>query len=396
MDPSALFRRYRELQQYVGWTDENANQVIALAPLLEPHLPAMVDDFYAEIQRHHDTRRIITGGAVQIQRLKATLLAWLRELLSGPYDADYVHRRWRVGRRHVEIGLDQIYANVALSRLRRKLLLTLESVEHGQASARGLAARWSLHTLLDLDLAIIEDAYQAEYLARAQRAERLATIGQVTAGIAHELRNPLDIVKASVHYLLNSHHPAPEKTVEHLRRIERQVTLADGVIAALTAVVERPAPKMAPFSAQECLHEALEICPCPEAIELRENWAPALPPVFADRDQLRIVFANLIRNAQEAMPDGGVVTITGRQAGEGVEVSVTDTGIGMDADQLARLAEPLRSTKEKGLGLGLAIARTILDRNWGTLEVTSALEQGSTFTVRLNSEQVMAAAGSVS
>jgi len=233
VNPDALFARYQELQQYVGWTDADAGRIRSVTALLAPHLPALIDDFYAEIDRHPDARKVITGGAAQIERLKGTLLQWLQELLSGQYDQDYVARRWRVGWRHVEIGLDQVYTNVALSRLRRGLLHTLE--QQWTADVRdGLAIRQSLDTLLDLDLAIIEDAYQAEYMGRLQRSERLAAIGQVAGGVAHELRNPLNVVKTSVYFLLNARNPTPAKTTEHLQRIERHVVAADGVITALS------------------------------------------------------------------------------------------------------------------------------------------------------------------
>src|SRR5262245_58287556 len=111
MEPDALFDRYRELQAYVGWTDEDARHVQSLAVGLDEHLPRLVEDFYAEIDRHPDARRVITGGPAQVERLKGTLLNWLRELLRGPYDSAYVQRRWRVGWRHVEIGLDQVFTN---------------------------------------------------------------------------------------------------------------------------------------------------------------------------------------------------------------------------------------------------------------------------------------------
>src|SRR5262249_59901126 len=122
-----------ELQQYVEWTDDDARRVRSVAALLEPHLPALIDDFYDEIERHPDARKVITGGPAQVARLKGTLRRWIADLLAGPYDKDYVARRWQVGWRHVEIGLDQVYTNVALSRLRRGLLLVLQ--EHGIVAA---------------------------------------------------------------------------------------------------------------------------------------------------------------------------------------------------------------------------------------------------------------------
>ena len=93
-----------------------------VADRLEPFLPRLIDDFYCEIERHPASRKVITGGQPQIDRLKRSLTDWLRELLHGPYDHDYVVRRWKVGLRHVEIGLDPVYTNVALGRLRFGLI----------------------------------------------------------------------------------------------------------------------------------------------------------------------------------------------------------------------------------------------------------------------------------
>ena len=121
MNTDDVYRRYLEVQQYVGWTEEDAGRVGSVATTLESHLPALVEDFYAEIERHPDTRTVITGGPAQIQRLKGALLSWLRELLSGPYDRDYALRRWQIGQRHLNIGLDQIYVQAGLARLRAGL-----------------------------------------------------------------------------------------------------------------------------------------------------------------------------------------------------------------------------------------------------------------------------------
>jgi signal transduction histidine kinase len=382
MNPADIFRRYQELQQYVGWTEEDARRVQSLAGLLEPHFRALIDDFYAVIDRHPGARKVITGGPAQVERLKGTLRGWLRDLVTGPYDKEYVVRRWQVGWRHVEIGLDQVYTNVALSRIRSGLVRALHESWTGDLHQLQACVR-SLNTLLDLDLATIEDAYQAEYTLRQQRTERLAAIGQVAGGVAHEVRNPLNVVKTSVYYLQNARNPTPEKKAEHLQRIERHVILADGVITALSNFAKLPVPNLRPLPLERCLREALEANPPPAAVRVAVSCPSELPPVLADGDQLRIVFGNLIRNACEAMPDGGCLTITGRGKDDGVEAEVTDTGVGIGPDHLRHILEPLYSTKARGLGLGLALTRAILDKNHGSLRVASTPGEGSTFTVRL-------------
>jgi signal transduction histidine kinase len=382
MEPNVLFERYQELQQYVGWTPADVGRVGEAAPAMLPFLPALVEDFYAEIERHPEAAKVITGGAAQVERLKGTLTSWLRELLSGRYDANYVYRRWRVGYRHVEIGLDQVYTNVALSRLRLGLHNALRESWSGER-ADLVATFHSLDKLLDLDLAIIEDAYQAEYLRRQQQAERLATIGQVAGGIAHELRNPLNVIKTSIYYLLNARNPTAEKRAEHLTRIEKQVGLADGVITALSNFARLPLPNLQPFSVEDCVRGTLETNNLPGSIAVTLDFPADLPPVLGDSDQLRIVFGNLIRNAREAMPDGGRLAITARRNEPHVDVIFADTGTGIDAEHLGRIMEPLFSTKARGIGLGLAMARAIVDKNNGRITVDSRPGQGATFTVRL-------------
>jgi two-component system NtrC family sensor kinase len=302
--------------------------------------------------------------------------------LTGPYESDYVMRRWKVGWRHVEIGLDQVYTNVALSRLRKGLHTALRESWTGDPQEL-LETRTSLNLLVDLDLAIIEDAYQAEYVARQQRTERLAAIGQVAGGIAHELRNPLNVVKTSVYYLLNAKNPTAAKQAEHLTRIERHVTLADGVITALSSFAKMPVPDLQPFPVSQCVQEALETNPVPENVRVTVDCPVSLPPVQGDINHLRIVFANLIRNAREAMPKGGSLSIKGQVVNDAVEVAVTDTGVGIPSEDIYQIMEPLYSTKARGLGLGLAIARAILDKNNGSMRLTSEVGKGSSFTVRL-------------
>lgn len=382
MNAEDIYRRYQELQTYIGWSAADGERVRGLRELIEPHFAALVEDFYATIERHPGARQIITGGPTQIERLKATLRGWLLDLFSGVYDREYVLRRWRVGWRHVEIGLSRLYANAALARLRVGLQqLVMQYGPKDPATLRN--AILALTKLVDLDLAVIEDAYQQEYAERLQRAERLAAIGQVAGGVAHELRNPLNVIKTSVYYLLNARQSSPIKRNEHLQRIDRHVNLADHVITALANFAKQPMPSLQPFPLEPCLREALEYNPLPPNIRVVLDCPATLPPVLADPEQLRIALGNLIRNACEAMTDGGQLTLRARVVADGLDLEVTDTGIGIASEEINRVMEPLYSTKARGLGLGLAIARSILEKNNGHLRVVSESGRGSTFTVRL-------------
>jgi signal transduction histidine kinase len=246
-----------------------------------------------------------------------------------------------------------------------------------------LLTRRSINKLLDLDLALIEDAYQAEFTDRQRRAERLATIGQVAGGIAHELRNPLNVIKTSIYFLQNAKNAPPEKVASHLERIDRQTTLADHVITALHDFARLPLPKLAEVSLGAWLPELLREASLPSTIEVACDVPADLPPVLADPLQLRIVFANLVRNAQEAMAGGGKLSLRARRAGNLVQVEVADTGSGMSPDDLMRVMEPFHSTKARGLGLGLAIVKAIVEKHQGRITVASVPGEGTTFILAL-------------
>ncbi len=182
MEPELLYRRYCDLQRYVNWTDDDTARIRKAESCVAPAFPQLIDDFYEEIQRHAESARILTGGEEQIARLKGLLHGWLVQLFAGPYDLDYVVQRWRVGQRHAKIGLDQTYASVALARLRNGILSHLCSNWSGN-QPQLLETIQSVNRLLDLDLVIIEDSYQAEYVAQRQQAER-----DRMSGLLHEER----------------------------------------------------------------------------------------------------------------------------------------------------------------------------------------------------------------
>lgn len=216
------------------------------------------------------------------------------------------------------------------------------------------------------------------------RQERLVTLGQVSGGIAHEIRNPLNAVKTSTYYLLHAKQLPRDKMIEHLERIDRQVTLIDQVVTALADVARMPEPKLGPVQLAPLLREVLRSVTLPATINVSLEISDTFPVAWADQHQLPIVFRNLVRNARDAMPEGGSLTITGREdATDTVEVVITDTGEGMSEESQRRATEPLYSTKARGMGLGLAISRTILEKNRGSLAIASEVGRGSEFSVRL-------------
>ena len=226
-----------------------------------------------------------------------------------------------------------------------------------------------------------------DQLEKAQQAlvanERLAALGQMAATVGHELRNPLGVLTNSL-YLIRL---ATSTSADD--RLNRQLDTADREIAAATLIVsdllEFSRPRTAnPVSTDvvELLAEAVSVAPPPTGIEV-EQVSDAVPPVVADRDQVRQVILNLLTNAYEAMPDGGIVRLGARIVDDAVEIAVSDTGVGMDEQTRAQIFEPFFSKKIKGTGLGLAVSKRIANSHGGSLSISSREGEGSTATLSL-------------
>ncbi|KAA1259274.1 Sensor protein FixL [Rubripirellula obstinata] len=252
-----------------------------------------------------------------------------------------------------------------------------------------------------LEVRILE---RTEELRRAQAElvakEKLATLGQVSGGIAHEIRNPLNAVKTSAYFLMNAKSVSPDKMREHLERIDRQVGLIDNVVTSLTDVARLPEPKLIRCSLAEVFASVLGDVSGLENITIVNDLTNQDAIVFADKNQLQIVFRNLIRNARDAIaekaqnlksekpngadrsPDPNRITISVQADGKSIALSISDTGVGISPEQLDRILEPFFTTKARGMGLGLAITRTIVEKNDADISVNSKLGEGTTFTIR--------------
>lgn len=381
MEADELLLRYRDLEGSLGWTDDDGRRIAGLRPGIEPCVEAFIDELQQGIDRCPGGASPLAAGAKAFERLEGALRTWLADLCIECAGFDHATRCRRVGVRFAEIGLAPGPVHFALSRL--VSAVHRAAARGGRASAVATEALESLDKRLDLDLALVWDAYESERSRQLQQAERFATIGLLAGGVAHELRQPLNILRTSAYYLLRAKKPSPEKTAEHLERIERQVALADRVIHAMSTFVKRPAPEVVPVSIARSLDEALEANFMPSGIEVSIDCPEDLDPLPADFGQLQIVLGNLFRNASDAMPEGGRLSITVRDDGERVDIAVADTGEGIEVSDLERVTEPLYTTKARGMGLGLAITRAIIEKHGGAIRVASEPGKGATFTVTL-------------
>jgi signal transduction histidine kinase len=383
MDLDQLYHYYQQYRSYIAWTNADADHVRAAASVLQPHLQLLIDDFYAEIGRHAETRKVIESGQTTIEQLKGTLLGWLEELLDGPYDRDYVARRWQVGRRHIEVGLEHVYVSTAMARLRVGLVQTLN--RYWQGEREGLVtAILSLNKLLDLDLTLIENAYQTEIQARIRQNQHLAKVGHVACSVGHALREPLNVLRTSAYYLRQATGTNPEKAEEHFQRIEKNMEVTEQILLELSDFARMRVPELRHLMVQNCVDEALEQVPLPEGIAVQRIFPPSLSPALGDKDQIRQVFVHLIRRARTRMRDGGRLSIHARHTTEAVDVALQDTGKCMSQEMLAAVQAPLSWSNVRMLGMNLAVARAILEWNGGCLRGENFQgEDGCTMSVRL-------------
>jgi len=219
------------------------------------------------------------------------------------------------------------------------------------------------------------------------RSEKLASIGRLAAGVAHEINNPLTGVLTFAH-LLRQKENMTDQDLQDLDLIIHETTRAAEIVRGLLDFArERPAVKE-PIDVNQAIRQTVRLIRSQKQfaqINIQEQLTASLPEVDGDMNQLQQVLLNLALNACEAMPDGGILTISTSAEEDKVFVKVTDTGAGIKKEHLDKIFEPFFSTKPvgKGTGLGLSVTYGIIQQHAGMLEVASEESQGTTFTIIL-------------
>ena len=377
--PESLFE---ELKRYVGFgvTDEQALRT--LHPVARPHFDRISEVFYQRILEHEAARKALVEGESMVGRLRHTLVAWMDKLLTGPWDQEYYELRARIGRKHVDIALPQHYMFGAMNVLRQELNALIDMsfiADAGQLRT----VRLALGKILDLELAIMLHTYREDLLSQQARSERLSTFGQLVGSIGHELRNPLGVIESSLYILRGRVGAGDERATKHVDRITEQLGIANTIITDLLDMI-RDKPLI---SEAVRLRDVVEAAALQLHLPLGLESLAHLPTVRGDPSQLRQVFVNLLQNAQQAAGPAAAVTVDAQAGPAEVAVGVSDDGPGVDSSVRARLFEPLVTTRQKGIGLGLALVKRIVERHGGSVTYEPR-GKGARFVVRLpRSEQ---------
>jgi PAS domain S-box-containing protein len=237
-------------------------------------------------------------------------------------------------------------------------------------------------------IVIVEDiSTRVQLEEQLQISEKMASIGLLAAGVAHEVNTPLTGISSFTQMLLESASPDDPKT-EVLEKIERQTFRAAKIVNGLLNLARPAQVDSGPCDINAVINDVLSLLEHQfrtGSIQVRKELATAAPTVQGIEHKLQQVFLNLFLNSRDAMPKGGWLTIVTREEHNGTVVEVADTGSGIPADMLSRIYDPFFTTKAigKGTGLGLSIAYGIVQEHGGTITCDSQAGQGTRFTIRL-------------
>jgi signal transduction histidine kinase len=220
------------------------------------------------------------------------------------------------------------------------------------------------------------------------RKEKLALLGEVAGSLGHELRKPLGVMSNAVYFLQTVFEGGDDSVNEYLGIILAEITRSEHIVDELLATVRTRPPDVAAHGVAELVGQILRQCVVPDSVTVTLDIPATIPPLRVDELQMQQVLRNLISNSVEAMVEGGTLAINAvenRQEGT-VRLSVRDSGSGMTPEVMAQLFQPLFTTKARGIGLGLVVAKNLTEANGGTVTVESEPEKGTLFAITLPSD----------
>ncbi|HEY3398140.1 MAG TPA: ATP-binding protein [Armatimonadota bacterium] len=373
---SELSGRYRTLQDFLQDYDR-------LPPPSQRPLADLVQQLVVPLRdsEHLPMLALLTGETIHVLDAQndPRVSPEFAQLLQSP---EFVVAPLLVGERRLGVAVADNFITHKVIRGSDVHLMTSLANQAALAIDRAQLFREAQERADQLTVAL-DDLKSAEQ--ELLRNARLATIGQVTAAVAHEIRNPLSTIGGFARSIVRD----PSEMQRNQRNAQIIVDETTRLEELLAGLLDFSRPDSLQLQRQPLLplvESVLEMTADERehaGISLRLDLAPDLPDLELDSNQFRQVLLNLIRNATEAMPLGGEVTVSAQPTDRGVELSIRDTGEGIPAQSLEHIFESFFTTKPTGTGLGLALARKILDAHNALIEVESAPGQGAAFTIIL-------------
>ncbi|MGC8998769.1 MAG: PAS domain S-box protein [Candidatus Bathyarchaeia archaeon] len=215
------------------------------------------------------------------------------------------------------------------------------------------------------------------------RAQRLAVIGELAGMVGHDLRNPLASMAGAIYYLKKRLAPKMDKKcLEMMELLERDIAHANNIINDLLEYSREIELTPSETNPKALVKDALSVLNIPKNVTI-VDLTEKTPKITVDAEKIKRALVNIIKNALEAMPKGGTLTLKSRKIGEFAEIVVSDTGVGMSEETLKKLFQPLFTTKSKGMGFGLSICKRLVEAHGGKISIKSKLGKGTTVTVTL-------------
>jgi len=401
---------------YLTLGEDECALLADLRPLIETKADVFVAAFYRHLLTFEPTRHLLRDPLVK-ERLLTKQREYLLSLVPPSLDAAYVEDRKRIGEAHERIGLEPRWylgAYTLYFTLLQPLLTELLGHDLHRLSRTVVA----LQKLLSFDAQLAMDAYisrrerDLEYMAdelaregrrlvhdyheqgvalrrttqRAIEAEELASIATLVAGLAHEIGTPMGVIQGHAKMLEAAVHD--EDAQWRLKTIQEQITRISRIIQTLLNMARPRKAQRVPVSLEPLLETTLSFLSeklARRGIRVDCTFRP-VPSIAGDPERLQQLFLNLFLNAADAMPDGGVLAVGLREAGDGeVQIHVADTGMGIPPEDLERIFAPFFTTKEagEGNGLGLMVCKGIISDHGGSIDLASAPGEGTQFEILL-------------
>lgn len=380
--------------RYIGITPLDIALLREVRPMIDSHADDYVNRFYMHLKAFEGTRRFLTDEAV-VARLLRAQRAYVLSVFDAVFNDDYYAHRRVIGQTHFRIGLDfQWYIGAYV--LFFDLLAPFFEQHFAKDPVRRIAAESAFRKALLLDMSIVLEAYHEgdkNALSSAQQQvlhqEKLAAVGLLASGLAHEIGNPLASIMAICDNQLRKSAGVDPQIIERFQRIREQVSRIVSIVRQLVSFARPGSSNWQPANIGKLIEDAIAIAQLSrsaKSIEVKLEIDASLPSTFAIADQLSQVFLNLFLNAIDAMAEqGGQLFVRAYRQDSSLRIEVEDNGCGINAEQRSKLFAPFFTTKEvgKGTGLGLYVSYGIISRHGGRIDVSSQTGKGTVFKIEI-------------